>query len=185
MAQRAAAVPASPTPIPTPDPVPAPSRRGRLWIAGAAALAWIILLGTLALTSANPPTLNAYQIADADYIVIAQPGDAPNELVVESELKQQAQLERVRVVDLAEAKLVAGQRYIVPLSGSPDGEMRVTQSLHAKLAGNKEDRAVQLRRPLVYPATDETLKQLDALLKAPKPPGEWEKFLAPPGRNRP
>jgi hypothetical protein len=138
-----------------PDSPAPPSRRSRLFLIAAAALAagWGIALALLALFTANPVMLNREQILGSPYIVtgtaVAEPSSG--RVSVEREWKKSALAGTITVENLARAGARKGITYIIPLS-RPDDAFRVTE---APFAGGA---------PLIYPATPDAIQQLQAIL---------------------
>lgn len=134
------------------DAVPAAGARGALRIAVAVAALWLLALGSLALFTANPVTLNVEQVRTSEYVVTGcLAGDERRVLVVERQWKGAETLAELRVGNLSQTAIKHGQSYLVPLSRTRSGALEVTET---DLPENP---------PLVYPATDEAIAQLKAI----------------------
>ncbi len=117
---------------------------------GAAIVWWIVLLA-MAIFTANPITLNRDQIQRADFVVTGTVDETqPHTLIVEREWKKKAGLKQVAVENLDETGARPGRTYLVPLSKDVNGRYFVTETKDERL--------------LIYPAEDEAVKQLEAIL---------------------
>ena len=135
-----------------PDPRPFPGKA----IAVALALAWVAILSILAVTQANPVTLNRDQILRAEVIVSARIDDvAEGACTVEQQWKDGESLSAITVSNLHETAAGSGRTFILPLQRNPAGAFEV-------VAAPLPDRPY-----LVYPATDEVLQQLRQQLEQP------------------
>jgi hypothetical protein len=138
-----------------PDSPAPPSRRSRLFLIIATVLAagWGIGLALLALFTANPVMLNREQILGSRYVVTGTVVGEPSSgrVSVEREWKKSALVGAIAVENLAAAGARKGITYVIPLS-RPDDAFRVTE---APFAGGA---------PLIYPATPDTIQQLQAIL---------------------
>lgn len=113
------------------------------------AVAWYIALITLAVRTANPPTLNARQILLSNLVVVGTMDDQGIVQVNKSYrgLPPEGELKVIR-----EGKLLTSEM-ILPLT--KDGDLyRVTRT---ELPGSADR--------LVYPANAETLSQLEEILR--------------------
>jgi hypothetical protein len=153
-----------------PAPEPRASRLGLASVAIAAvALAWIAALAVLVVQSANPVIVNRVQVWHADVIVLGvwQPGDPP-QLSVERTWKTPLEAKSVGV--RAARGVTTSGRAIVPLTRISRDLYEVTQGELLNLperrrTGDKtEEPEPSHVRPLVYPATDDVIAQLEALL---------------------
>jgi len=157
------AKPADSPPIPSEEPrSAAPSARAtarrRLIAAGVLAALWVVALVILALLTANPVTLNREQILQSDLVVVGRfDSQNPSRLIVDESWNRESDLAEIDVENHAATRARAGKSYIVPLTKTPAGRFRVTESLLPNSA------------PLVYPATDEAFEQLRALLPPQRP----------------
>lgn len=138
-------------------PVTAPPRdrgaRRGFWIAVAVAACWLLVLGSLALFTANPITLNVEQVRASEYVVTGRvAGEERSVLVVESQWKGAETPAELRVGNLSQTAIRPGRSYLVPLSRTRSGALEVTET---DLPENP---------PLVYPATEEAIAQLAAIL---------------------
>lgn len=138
-------------------PVTAPPRdrgaRRGFWIAVAVAACWLLVLGGLALFTANPITLNVEQIRTSEYVVTGRlAGDERSVLIVERQSQGGETPLELRVGNLSQTAIRPGRSYLVPLSRTRSGALEVTET---DLPDNP---------PLVYPATEEAIAQLTAIL---------------------
>ena len=137
------------------SPPPLPSRQSRLFLITASMLAagWGITLALLALFTANPVMLNREQILGSPYVVTGTVVGDPSagRVSVEREWKKSALAGTITVENLAAVGARPGIAYVIPLS-RPDDAFRVTE---APFAGGA---------PLIYPATPDAIRQLQAIL---------------------
>ncbi|MBW3542853.1 MAG: hypothetical protein KY476_21530 [Planctomycetes bacterium] len=134
------------------DAEPGPPTRLILLLIGLACL-WWAFLAVLAVTTANPVTLNRAQFQEATHVVTATVEDpAAGLIAVEREWKTAATLAQINVLNLSSTAAERGERYVLPLQRLGRTTYRVPP---APLPGNP---------PLIYPATDEALRQLKELL---------------------
>ena len=139
-------------------PGPLPSRVLLLFLFGIAG-AWWLALVVLAVTVANPVTLNRRQIDEADYIVTATASvDDVGVFTVVKEWKRDEPLTAIEIENIDETNAAPGQMYLLPLSKARGDGYRVTET---RLPGQV---------PLVYPATEATLEQLSQLLERKNSP---------------
>lgn len=147
----------------------APSPANQAWLFGliAATLAWVLLLVGLVNWTANPVTLNRVQIAHADYVVTATPIDvAKGTFQVEREWKQGAELGAIRIHNLPPTPSLERREYLIPLSRRADGSFVIT---HGELSNPGHEKMVAAHvPPVIYPATPDALRQLEALLRSSK-----------------
>ena len=131
-----------------------PVGRARLLIGFAAGALWLALLAAFALLTANPVTLSVEQIRRSDAIVSAtvSPRDH-GKVVVEKVWAGDLELGELRVSNLSKAGARSGRSYLMPLSRSAGDRYAITAS---QLPG---------RIPLLYPATQEAIEQLTAILR--------------------
>jgi hypothetical protein len=124
-----------------------------LVVTGAIAAAWLAAIVTLAVTTANPITLNRVQIEDSDLVVTARilPGK-PTTAQVEREWKIGAKLETITVENIGKTPARPGKLYLIPLSRRMGDVYIVTPT---RLPG---------KSPLVYPAVPDATRQLEAIL---------------------
>lgn len=139
-----------------PDDAPPSSARGArrgLWIAVVIAALWLLALGGLALFTANPITLNVEQIRASEYVVSGRLSRNERDVIfVERQWKGGETAAEFRVANLSQTALEPGRSYLVPLSRARSGALEVTET---DLPENP---------PLVYPATEEAIAQLTAIL---------------------
>lgn len=136
---------------------PGPEVRKRFLAVLVLAGLWIASLAILALATANPVTLNREQILHAPYLVTAKVISRRDGLVsVSREWKHGAGLPKdkdtVKLENLADAGVREGVEYVFPVRKRPDGTLVVYET---RLPNG---------RPLAYPATDEALQAIEALL---------------------
>ncbi|WP_437187348.1 hypothetical protein SH668x_000739 [Planctomicrobium sp. SH668] len=144
-------------------------RPSPLCTAVAIAAGWILALAVLTWFTSNPVTLNFHQIIDSKYVVVGkvieEKHDGVSRLLVEPVDGARWTIESrepIVVRNLKETRVVVGETYLFPLSQVEDpgipmhGNYYVTPSL----LPNGE--------PLVYPASEESLKQLDEILAQPR-----------------
>ena len=127
----------------------------RRWFVLAASLVglWVLGLGVLSFLTANPVTLNRDQILEAADVLTAVVKDVDDGKVrVEKSWKDVIHEDEFELFNLLRSHPSVGERLLIPVSSSRNG-WRVTLS---KLPGEP---------PLVYPATDESERQLRHLLK--------------------
>lgn len=153
----------------------AKSSANRLW-PFALALLWCVVLGTLVFTSANPVVLNPAQIAAAQVIVQGEwVAASPPQLQVHKVWKGQLAADAIVIQGTIPVAQVTGE-VLVPLSRIPGGtatsqSFQITQGgleNHPRNVppGTPELGIVAEVLPLVYPATSESLAQLQQLLEA-------------------
>lgn len=139
-------------------PREASSARQRFALVAAFAGLWLLGLAALALLTANPITLNREQIlAATDVLTVVVEDSQAGTVRVEKSWKDAVSEDRLTLSNLHAASAAAGHRLLVPVSRSRDG-WRVTLS---KLPNEP---------PLVYPATEESERQLQQLLKTGRLP---------------
>lgn len=135
------------------------SKAGR-WFALAAGLAglWIIGLGILSMLTANPVTLNRDQILEATDVLIAVVEEVrTGQIRVEKSWKDAVHDEQLTLPNLRETKPDAGQRLLIPVTFVRPS-WQVTPS------------KLPREPPLVYPASEESERQLRHLLKTGRLP---------------
>ncbi len=137
---------------PTPTPVARTSRLG-FTFALCVALAWLVFLMTLAVTTANPVTLNREQVSRADVVVTGRVVDlASGRCDVQRRWTRGPDLDSVSVANLRQTGARSGALYILPLHSRGDGRFEVVPS------------RLPNKAPLVYPATPDAFLQLESLL---------------------
>lgn len=132
-----------------------PSRRLWLWPAVLVFAVWFVLLVTLAVRTANPVTLNRLQIRQADLIVEATIEDlATGECRIVRSWPDAPQLGPViTVTGLGELSVRPGEAYLLPLNRNERGA-----GFHIAPT------PPPLSKPLIYPADDESRRQLEEIL---------------------
>lgn len=150
----------------SPAEVPPGSYTGlHLWFALALAgvVLWWALLIWMAVTTANPVTLNFRQIAQSRYVVTAVVVDLDEgRLRVERNWRYATEADaegEITVVNLAETGAREGETYLVPLTPKAVG-YAVTAIVAPKMDEGEKPREY----PRVYPATDEAVAQLESIL---------------------
>lgn len=163
------------------DEVPAPVSYTalRIWLglAIAGVGTWWVALIWMAVTSANPHTLNVRQLATADAILTGtvvqlEPGLIEiehiwrtNDRDLAAELKVG---ERLEVARLVEGGAAEGGTFVVPLVGVepavPPEPVVETAKLGVAEIKMPSEEGKTLRYPVVYPATEHVLGQLETLL---------------------
>ncbi len=114
---------------------------------------WVIGLGVLSWLTANPITLNLDQILDATDVLTAVVEDIEvGRVSVEKSWKNAVRDERLTLINLRETKPDSRQRLIIPVTLTNKG-WKITPS------------KLPREPPLVYPATEESERQLRHLLK--------------------
>lgn len=142
-------------------PVSATSGQRLLLIAAAVCATWLLLLGTTAVLTANPVTINREQVLRSAVIVVARrDAQAPTRLLVEDVLFSQmtgspVQPQQTLIVEnFDDTGWVSDEPCLVPLS--PAEQPQTWQVTPSRLPTHQ---------PLVYPATTAAVKQLQELLK--------------------
>ncbi|WP_166821844.1 hypothetical protein [Thalassoroseus pseudoceratinae] len=149
------------TNVVTIDAVTDIKHRRCLFAAVAFGAIWLTALAVLAWQTANPVTVNQGQILRSTRIVIGTLDEDRGLLIVEEErIDNEAFPPNVVVTNLDQTRLKSGERYIVPLqrdtgkSGSP-----------SKPAWEVTPSQLPTQEPLVYPATEDALNQLERILQ--------------------
>jgi len=136
------------------------AHRRWFWAAVLLFAVWFVFLATLALRTANPVTLNRAQIRNADLIVEASVEKlATGECRVVQSWPEAPQLGPVITVEgLADLSVRPGEAYLLPLQRSEqNGGFRIAPAPPG------------MSKPLIYPADDESRRQLEEILAAPEP----------------
>lgn len=124
-------------------------------IAVALALVWVGTLAWLAITQANPVTLNRDQVLRAELVVSARIDDIERgACTVEQQWGDDEPLSSISVANLRQTAAENGRAYILPLQHSRSDGFDVVEA------------HLPTRPFLVYPATDDALRQLQQLLGA-------------------
>lgn len=115
---------------------------------------WFVALVTLALQSADPVTLNRDQIRQADIVVEATIENIEaGRCRIEQTWPAGPFDETITVGGLADLAVSAGQTWLLPLARQEHGNrFHIVKS------------SPPLSAPLIYPATDESRRQLAAIL---------------------
>ncbi len=132
-----------------------PMPQVRQWFALAASLVglWVIGLGMLSFLTANPVTLNRDQILEATDVLTAVVEDVEvGRVGVNKSWKNSVRDEQLTLINLRETKPTSRQQLLIPVTLTGKG-WQITPS---KLPRDP---------PLVYPATEESERQLRHLLK--------------------
>ncbi len=144
----------------TTDPLTDSKSRWRLLAAVTLGVVWLTGLAVLAWSTANPITLNQDQIQRSTRIVIGRLDEERNSFVVEDEWIANERFQSpVVITNLADTRLQAGERYIVPLQR--DSERTRENATVWEVTPSR----LPTREPLVYPATDNARKQLESIRK--------------------
>lgn len=113
---------------------------------------WLSLLLWMTVTYANPVTLNLAQIEESDYVVEGHFDESGEFFLVSRTWPENSALTKIRLTNATEIHHVSDGEYLVPVK-TMGGRYFVTPS--------------QLRgKPLIYPVTEEALKQLEGALSA-------------------
>jgi hypothetical protein len=171
------------TPTGAARPVDAPPRTADvpLRIAVALAVAWVAFLALLALLTANPPTFDRRQLAQADHVVTVEVLEREQGKVrVVQEWTAPEGLGELTIADLAETPARNGQRWIVPLDDTGHGDFAVTRS-RLVLPPTRPNEPPEVRRgnPAVYPARPDIESRLAPLLKELRSPPDARSDDAP------
>lgn len=136
---------------PSPD---VPPRRRRFVIAAGIVGCWWAVLITLVVLTANPVTLNRRQLRNSSRVVTAEIVDVEQGTVkvVKDWIGSEAG-GNLAIDGLKDLGVENGKTYILPLSLSPRGSLRITPAPDSP------------NNRLVYPASDDALKQLAGFLK--------------------
>lgn len=130
--------------------------RGLGWLAVALAAGWPAALAALAVWASNPVLLNRKQVLDArraGVIVEARVVDAASgECAVLRQWPTATVGETVRVHNLSGTPAVTGETYLLPLLRADNGGWDIAPT------------PLPDSRALIYPATTETVAQLERLL---------------------
>lgn len=141
-------------PDPTSPQKPVARSRRPLIAAFVIAGVWISALLVLALTTANPVTLNRKQIRKSDYVVTAKrTGPGAQTLEVLKEWKHGESLGTVTIANLERVEMPADREFLVPLNSVGSGRYLITET------------TLPNRAPLIYPATEEAKSQLVSILE--------------------
>lgn len=159
----AATPPAAMSPAAVGGQNPPASARRRFVLAAAVVLGWwAVLVGMVAFT-ANPVTLNRRQVALSDAVVKVEVLDVDSGRVnVLETWKRRNVPAELAIPNLAAGGAKTGGTYLVPVRIAPDGGCRITRVLVGDEA------------PLIYPASDESVEQLELLLSERRSDGETE-----------
>ena len=153
-ATRETKTPAEPEPAGVAPQRPTANQRpSRMLIPAITFATWMLALVGLTLTSANPITLNRLQILDADLIVEATLVDPRSgEFRIHDSWPKTVVEQTVTVPEAMQASAEKGRSYLLPLNVVDDGSFEVAPA------------PPPIDRPLIYPATTESRKQLIAIL---------------------
>lgn len=132
---------------------PANGRPTVLRLAAISFASWLVALVALALTSANPVTLNRQQILRSEVVVEAVVANVTaGECRVIQSWPEGAVGETVRVVGLDLLPIETGEAYMLPLASADDRTYQIVLT------------APPASVALIYPATDAARNQLEVLL---------------------
>lgn len=145
------------------DPSTTRPSRNLLVAAVACVLIWGVALVWMAVTSANPVTLNFEQIAQSTLVVAGHlsESDATEFVVSEVWPEGTVPLGPIRIENADLAQLPAGQELLVPLIVLKTGDFEITR---AKLPLRRSERTSELSPPYVYPDRADTREQLHRIL---------------------
>ncbi len=121
--------------------LPAAMALGVIWLA---ALLWVTL------TTANPTTLNRFQVQNSDFILQGQFDAELKKFLIKKSWPEDASQDSIRFQNLDELSAKPETDYIVPVVNI-EKRFYVTPT---KLKG----------KPLIYPVNDESIHQLELLL---------------------
>lgn len=162
---------ALPLPAATSSPTQTPvSVMRSAWIvaSGMLLLGWIGFLAVLTVATANPPVVNALQIAASDLVFVGHwKNRATGEFQVERELKQGQLQGTVIVEDVPKVGPLERDAWVVPVVklgkryAVTHGEFTNRPALPRP---DQQPWPVKLE-PQCYPATNDVLEQIDAVLK--------------------
>lgn len=140
---------------PSDDPAP-PAQTlppsGRFWPPVVGTALWIAFLVLLALLTANPTTLNIAQIAQAELVLKGSSADGKEHWHISQSWPPDSVKENVRIQGLENVELGAGMEYLIPVRRVEDGVYQVVVA------------PAPLAAPLIYPATDDVVADLEAIL---------------------
>jgi len=127
-----------------------------LIVASVLAACWGLSLALLAYFTANAVMLNREQILASPFVVTATVEGNPSNgrVSIEREWKKHALAGTITVENLTAVGARPGIKYVIPLY-RPDDAYRVTETPFSS------------GTPLIYPATPDALKQLEAIVGHP------------------
>ena len=139
-----------------------PHVRRWFFLAACLVVLWAIGLGVLSIVAANPVTLNRDQILESVDVLTAVVEDRDaGHVRVEKSWKDSLREEHLTLSELREMKLATNERLLIPVTRAPRSARHRWQITPSKLPHD---------RLLVYPATEESQRQLDHLLKTGRLP---------------
>jgi len=109
------------------------------------ALGWWLVLGSMALFTANPVLLSRPQILQADFVVSATFAETPSGSItatVTKEWKQAADLGTILIEDIETVRFQPGEVYLVPVSRRADDSFEITKARLPVIAEVKEGQTV-------------------------------------------
>lgn len=115
-------------------------------------IVWLSLLLWMTVTYANPVTLNLAQIEESDYVVEGQFDETGELFLVSRTWPENSALTKIRLTNSTEIQHPSDGEYLVPVK-TMGGRYFVTPS---QLQG----------KPLIYPATEDALRQLEGVFNA-------------------
>ncbi|HUG93132.1 MAG TPA: hypothetical protein VML55_19985 [Planctomycetaceae bacterium] len=140
-------------------------------VAAAVTAVWLLALAGLALFTANPVTLNRYQIETSPIVIAGHVLDGRSgEVAVERVWRGQVP-DRVRVANLADTPAARGRTYLMPLL--PTAENRFVVTATGRPSVRKDGDEVPRPPdgpPLIYRATPEAIEQLQQILEIANEP---------------
>jgi hypothetical protein len=144
---------------------------GPFIVAAIVTAVWLLGLAALAVSTANPVTLNRRQIDEAAVVISGRVlDDRGGEVAVERVWRGAGPPERLRIANLSDTPAEAGHTYVIPLSRAPQGGFVVTPTRRAPvlLKDGGRERAPD-GPPAIYPATAEAHEQLERILSDRRP----------------
>ncbi len=126
----------------------------RLTIAILLGAIWLSILLWMTLTTANPTTLNRFQVQNSDLIVQGQFDDGLKKFTIEKSWPEDAEQDSIRFHNVMELSASPGIKYLVPVVKIEN----VYYATPTKVRG----------KPLIYPVTEDATQQLKSLLNEPK-----------------
>ncbi len=146
----------------------------RVRCAGAAVLIWIVALAAMTWNTANPDVVNRAQIEESHFVFVGRCEDpAKGTFHVERELKRGELQGPVTVQDLPKQLPPKNTAWVVPVLRHGKSFV-VTEGVFplppAQVVGPNGVPLEAHVAPKIYPATDDVLRQIDALLRVPPAP---------------
>jgi hypothetical protein len=150
---------------------PRPPRRSAVVAIVAVALVWAGCLAALAVRSANPVVVNRVQVWHADSLVLGVWDAKAARLTVERTWKSPVPADSIAIGTMPQQH--PSGRIIVPVTRLSSQQYEVTQGRlwnpPERPAASTEKPVESDVQPLVYPATDDVIRQIEALLSSGQP----------------